>query len=304
VADPAPADGPFLARFSGFADVYDAHRPSAPPRLGALLARYAGAPRPEVVDLGSGTGLSTRWAAGWARHVTAVEPNDDMRAVAIGHGTPDVEHRAGTGAATGLPDACADVVVAVQAMHWMEPTATLAEAARILRPGGVFATVDADWPPVTGLADAEAAWVRVHAHIRVFESRLAAGETGAALRREVDDDDPALVDEDPRDPHLNRAMLGGRSWPKREHLANIARSGWFASSRELVFDEATTGGADRFVALLRSQGSYQGLRRAGLTDDDIGVPAFEAVVADAYRAAGGDVPMSFCWRVRLGVRAR
>ena len=43
-----------------------------------------------------------------------------------------------------------------------------------------------------------------------------------------------------------------------------------------MFDEATVGGAERFVALLRSQGSYQGLIKAGLTDDDIGVPAFEA----------------------------
>jgi hypothetical protein len=137
----------------------------------------------------------------------------------------------------------------------------------------------------------------------VFEARLAAGDTGSALRRPVDVDDPALVDDDPRDPHLNRVMAGGRSWPKREHLANIARSGWFAPSRELVLDDATAGGADRFVALLRSQGSYQGLVKAGLSDDDIGVPAFEAVVAAEYAAAGGEVPMSFCWRVRLGVRA-
>ena len=43
------------------------------------------------------------------------------------------------------------------------------------------------------------------------------------------------------------------------------------------------------MALLRSQGSYQGLIKAGLTDDDIGVPAFETVVADAYAAAGDDV---------------
>ena len=54
--------------------------------------------------------------------------------------------------ATGLPDASADVVIAVQAMHWMEPVSTLAEVARILRPGGVFASFDADWPPVAGLA--------------------------------------------------------------------------------------------------------------------------------------------------------
>ena len=97
-------------------------------------------------------------------------------------------------------------------------------------------------------------------------------------------------------------MPGGRSWPKREHLANIQRSGHFGYARELVLDESTAGGADRFVALLRSQGSYQGLVKAGLSDDDLGVPAFATVVADAYAAAGGDVPMSFCWRVRLGVR--
>jgi len=301
VQPPAP-DGPFLARFSGFADLYDAHRPSPPARLGPLLARYAGVARPVVVDLGSGTGLSTRWAAGWAGRVTGVEPNDDMRAVAVAHRTPGVEHRAGVSDATGLPTRSADVVVAVQAMHWMEPAATLAEVARILRPGGVFATVDADWPPVTGLAAAEQAWVRLHAHIRVLEARLVAGEAGAVLRRPVDDDDPALADDDPRDPHLNRVMPGGRSWPKREHLANIARSGQFGYSRELVLDEATVGGADRFVALLRSQGSYQGLLRAGLTDDDLGVPAFAALAAAEHAAAGGEVPMSFCWRVRLGVR--
>src|SRR5262249_48629656 len=36
---------------------------------------------------------------------------------------------------------------AAQSFHWMEPTATLAEIARILRPGGLFAAYDYDWPP-------------------------------------------------------------------------------------------------------------------------------------------------------------
>ena len=80
---------PNLTRFSGFADLYDANRPSAPARLGPLLARYAGVDRPVVVDLGCGTGLSSRWAAGWADRVIGIEPNDDMRAVAIAHGTPE-----------------------------------------------------------------------------------------------------------------------------------------------------------------------------------------------------------------------
>jgi SAM-dependent methyltransferase len=30
----------------------------------------------------------------------------------------------------------------------MEPEPTLAEAARILRPGGIFAAYDYDWPPI------------------------------------------------------------------------------------------------------------------------------------------------------------
>jgi hypothetical protein len=56
------------------------------------------------------------------------------------------------------------------------------------------------------------------------------------------------------------------------------------------------------VALLRSQGSYQGLLKAGLSDDDLGVPAFERAVATSFDAVGGDVALSFCWRVRLGRR--
>ena len=42
--------------------------------------------------------------------------------------------------------ASADIVTCSQSFHWMEPEPTLAEIARILRPGGVFAAYDYDWP--------------------------------------------------------------------------------------------------------------------------------------------------------------
>jgi len=50
---------------AGFADHYDEFRPSPPAVLLDALTRYAGPSAPRlVVDLGSGTGLSTRaWAA-------------------------------------------------------------------------------------------------------------------------------------------------------------------------------------------------------------------------------------------------
>ncbi|HEX4980303.1 MAG TPA: class I SAM-dependent methyltransferase [Ilumatobacteraceae bacterium] len=299
-----------MDRFSGFADLYDANRPSPPRALGPLLVSYANGPRPTVVDLGSGTGLSSRWAAGWAGTVIGIEPNDDMRASAESRHTPGVGYLTGVSHRTGLDDRVADVVLAVQAMHWMEPETTLAEVARILRPGGVFAIADADWPPVSGVARAEQAWATLHRRIRVFEARAARGETGVELRRPIADDDPALLDEDLRDPHRNRAMPGGvRSWSKRQHLDRLDASGHFAFTRELLFDEPAPAGddegndrtAERFVALMRSQGSYQGLLRLGLTDDELGATDFEREVHAGYARAGASPGLSFSWRVRLGV---
>lgn len=303
-------------RFSGFAQAYDAHRPQAPPALGVVLSGYCGRTRPDVVDLGSGTGLSSRWVAGWAATVVGVEPSDDMRHVAAQTAraptAAPIEYGAGYAHDTGLENSSADVVVAVQAMHWMEPRSTLDEVRRLLRPGGVFAAIDADWPPVTGVVGAEVAWAAAHGRMRVLEARLAAGFTGDDLREPIRADDPVLVDEDLRDPHRNRTLPGGvRSWSKREHLDRMVASGLFAYTRELVFDGPVTdlvgaspaAVADRVVDLMSSQGSYHGLRRAGLPDADIGIDRFEHDVRVAYSAlTAGAVPrLSFSWRVRIGI---
>jgi SAM-dependent methyltransferase len=292
-----------LDRFSGFADLYDVNRPTAPVGVGLLLASYAAVASPRVVDLGSGTGLSSRWAASWASDVIGVEPNADMRAQAEVRPVANVTYREGTSDDTGLGSASADVVVAVQAMHWMEPVSTLREVARILRPGGVFAVLDADWPPVTGIVEAEMAWQTFHRRVRVFEARAARGEVGARLRAPISDDDPSLVDDDLRDPHRNRVMPGGvESWSKADHLDRIRGSGHFSFVRELVFDQPSGGGADRFVALMRSQGSYQALSRLGLSDDELGATTFEHEVRLAYAGADSSAlpELSFSWRVRVG----
>ncbi|HZW04011.1 MAG TPA: class I SAM-dependent methyltransferase, partial [Anaerolineaceae bacterium] len=146
--------------FNRAADFYDAYRPSPPAALPGLLTRLARVDVPtRVVDLGAGTGLSTFLWAGQAQAVTGVEPNSDMLAVARQKtgATPSITFQPGSGSATGLPDGCADIVTCAQAFHWMEPEGTLAEIARILRPGGVFAAYDYLWPP-TFDGQAEAAY--------------------------------------------------------------------------------------------------------------------------------------------------
>jgi SAM-dependent methyltransferase len=191
----------------------------------------------------------------------------------------------------------------VQAMHWMDPDPTLAEVARILRRGGVLAVIDADWPPVSGVAAAEEAWRGLHRRIRVLEARVAAGEDGERLRRQIADDDPLLADDDQADPHRNRVMPDGlRSWSKSQHLDRMSRSGHFFYTRDMALSAAVDGGVERFCNLMYSQGSYQGLRRRGLSDDEIGATDFERQVRAAFAAARPLVGLSCTWRVRIGVK--
>src|SRR6185437_6864733 len=126
---------------------------SPPPALLDLLTQLIQTPHPTlVVDVGSGTGLSTTVWGERAQRVIGIEPNADMRTQAVRNikdhtSVAQIEYRGGLAHQTGLPDGCADIVTAAQSFHWMKPPATLAEVARILRPGGLFAAYDYDWPP-------------------------------------------------------------------------------------------------------------------------------------------------------------
>ena len=291
-------------RFGGFAGLYDEVRPSPPDELGSLLTSYRGSPPALVVDLGSGTGLSTRWAARWADNVVGVEPSDDMRAVASSSTTNEaVSFRKGWSHETGLPSGCADVVTVVQAFHWMEPGPTLAEVDRLLKAGGVFAAIDCDWPPSVGDALAEAAWDVCRRRIRVFETRLTAGAVGADLLAPVSDDDRATTRYSGIDAHDGGRALpeGVRSWSKNKHLEQIAASGRFAWWREVALGSIESGDAARFVGLQKSQGDYQTLLRHGADDGVLGVQEF-ARVAEARLGATAR-PWLFTWRVRLGFKA-
>lgn len=296
---PTPELAANAGRFAGFADLYDDVRPSPPVELAEVLTRYCGERHPAVVDLGSGTGLSTRWASGWARSVTGVEPNTDMRRVAEQRAPGNARFVGGFAHDTGLAGASADVVVAVQSLHWMEPVGTLAEVARVLRPGGVFAAVDCDWPPTVASAPLEKAWADCRRALRVFEARLAEGRAGAELGRPVRPDDPAGRADSGRDAHRERILAGGvRSWSKDGHLERMHGSGHFGWCHELALHRVEEGDAARFVALFRSQGDYQALRRAGLDDEVLGVTQL-AALADA--ALPGRRPWWFTYRVRIGV---
>jgi len=135
-----------IDRFLDFAKKYDYYRPSVPKVIVNILTQLACVAKPrKVVDIGCGTGLSTRVWAKYADEVVGIEPNDEMRHQAESHSdSSNVHYQKGLSFSTGLPDSCADIVTVVEAFHWMEPTATIKEISRVLRPEGVFAAIDYD----------------------------------------------------------------------------------------------------------------------------------------------------------------
>ncbi len=286
-------------RFRGFSDLYDGVRPVPPAELGELIVSYCGASPKLVVDLGSGTGLSTRWAAGWAAEVIGVEPSEDMREIAERRADAGVSFAKGWSHETGVPSGAADAVLAVQALHWMEPEPTFREVARILRPGGVFAAIDCDWPPVVGDHIAEQAWDDCRRQVQVVEARVAEGVDADALRAPASRSERELAVYSGIDDHRNRRLAEGtRSWSKLGHLERMRASGVFAWCREIALASSERGDAARFVGLLKSQGDYQVLRRHGLVDDDLGVDRFERLVH--ARLGDEEKPWRFIYRARLG----
>ena len=91
--------------WTGEAARYEQTRPTPPPVLLDILTQLIQMPRPAlVVDLGSGTGLSTRFWTERAERVIGIEPNADMRSQAIRQSEPSaaqIEYREGLAHQTG-----------------------------------------------------------------------------------------------------------------------------------------------------------------------------------------------------------
>jgi ArsR family transcriptional regulator len=127
----------------------DERRQLVPGRSWAAWARALGLLMPplEVADLGCGEGYLTIETALWAKHVTAIDRSAEVLARAKGlarkRKVRNITWKRGTIEQAPLEDGAVDLVLLSQALHHVErPEAALAEARRILRPGGRLLVLD------------------------------------------------------------------------------------------------------------------------------------------------------------------
>lgn len=129
-------------RFTSRVENYVKYRPSYPAEIVPFLAQKAALTTySTVVDVGSGTGISSALFLQQGYRVIGVEPNAAMRAAAehMLAENPRFTSISATAEATALPDQSADLVVAGQAFHWFDQARARAEFARILKPNGTVA---------------------------------------------------------------------------------------------------------------------------------------------------------------------
>lgn len=262
-----------LTRFSHLAEVYEANRPHPPRVIVDILTQLAEMSQPDlVVDLASGTGLSTFIWTGRAQAVIGIEPNAAMRHMAESHldvtqTLRPIRFLAATAQETGLPDGCADIITCAQALHWLEPITTFAEVARLLRPGGIFAAYDYMGDPVIN-------W-QVELVLQTFWQGIEAKKD-------------------------SWWPVGLQKWTKDEHLARLQACGRFRYVRQMTLYQQEMTNTARFMGYIYSLSNVGALLEQGFSEAELGLDVLRTEVQEILGER--QVPWYFSYTMWLGVK--
>jgi len=126
-------------RFTGRVEEYEKYRLRYPVAVMEILTARCGLQRDHhVADIGAGTGMLAELFLEHGNAVTALEPNDEMRAACekLATAWPGLTVKKAAAEATGLEDSSVDFVAVGRAFHWFDQYKAGVEFRRILRPQG------------------------------------------------------------------------------------------------------------------------------------------------------------------------
>ena len=126
----------FKDYFSGHADEYTRYRPTYPTELFTWLGQRAPA-HALAWDCATGSGQAALGLAAQFDAVTATDASPQQ--IATAHAHPRVRYAVAPAEDSGIAAGSVDLIAVGQALHWFDFSAFYAEAARVLRPGGVLA---------------------------------------------------------------------------------------------------------------------------------------------------------------------
>ena len=214
-------------------------------------------------------GALSRQLIGRVGELVAVEPDARMRDV-LQRNVPEALVLEGSGEKLPLEDASIDAILVSSAWHWMDVDATVAEAARVLRPGGMLGVIwsGVDW------TDRWFGDLRAAVHRQETDTRLLSW----IAEQVIPDDNRALVL--PDDAPFTSAEQQASTWAQTMSAEQLVRMvGTFSSV--ILLDEAQRRQTiEEARRLLREQTGLEG-------DMTIAVP----FRADCWRTVrDGDCP--------------
>ncbi|MGW2475236.1 class I SAM-dependent methyltransferase [Streptomyces sp. NPDC001665] len=225
---PDAVPGPTRAlSFDRAAAQYAAARPSYPDTLFDAVEDIAGRPLrgARALDVGAGTGISTRRLLDRGARVVAVEPGPGM-AAQLRRDLPDVPLVRGDGNRLPFATASADLITYAQSWHWTDHVRAAAEVRRVLRPGGALAL----W---WNVSDRTVPWIGAQEErlLRFFEA--GPEELGRGAHGPADHDRGLPPDLD----FTYRRVPWTRRVPLTTHLDNLGSHSAFLT----IDDEAARG---------------------------------------------------------------
>ena len=252
-----------IKRFSGFSDIYNTNRPIPPSVITEIITRYLGREPKTVVDIGSGTGLSTAIWRGRATQIIGIEPNDDMRKIAE-QDSGDITYIKGVSNETSLQSETADIVTVSQAFHWFDIGSTLTEIYRILRKDGVLAIFDCDWPPCIDWAVENA-----YNELRDKCEAICFSQEKHAVRSD-----------------------------KSSYPARLSEFGKFRFVKDIACHSTEKCTAERMLGIALSQGGIQSAMKV----DDTVIKDIKNFAKLVQRRCQGEFEIIFSYRLRVAVK--